>query len=117
MRFLDLTKRFKHLEQPSQHGAELCILCGRCNDDPGLALTKDERRAPRHHVWLCKRGEESAWLYSHLLNGIAERSCPRKVEIDKEIIEARRKMVENGAEMKENKEFFEKVREGKNPYL
>ncbi len=103
-------------EEDGRKGADACILCRLCDAGSSYGVTLDERRSLRHTVWLAKNGRESAWLYAAMLNGVGEKACPMSIAIDDAIIEARRRMAAKGLETKENREFFEKVRRGVNPY-
>ncbi len=103
-------------KEEEKKGADACILCRLCDAGSSYPLTLDERRSLRHAVWLAKNRRESAWLYAAMLNGVGEKACPIGIAIDDAIIDARRRMVEKGMETKENREFFAKLRQGKNPY-
>ena len=98
-------------------GVEKCILCGLCNGGgDAYRLSLDERRAPRHIVWSCRKGVIGPVLYATTVNGRTEELCPMSIAIDDAIIAARRKMVEAGQETVTNKILMTKLREGKNPY-
>jgi|GEM_PF-2474405 len=100
-----------------RRGIAACVLCGQCN--PGsVAYTRshDERRAPRHVVWLARKRRDSVSLYACMLNGRAEELCPLAISIDEAVIEARRRLVEKGFETVDNKKVVGQLVEGKNPY-
>ncbi len=96
-----------------QRTLSACLLCGRCTSEL-FSLTRDERHTPRFALWNVKKGRKSPLLYTFLLNGRSV--CPVGVDIDAEVIGARRKLVKEGLKTVKNVAVVQKLLEGKNPY-
>lgn len=96
---------------------EKCNLCGFCKAScPIYRTSHRETRSPRGLMILEKEGKTNKIFYSCLLCGACEKNCPSDIEITKEVINAREKLILNMIEHPINKKMKENIENLGNVY-
>ena len=94
-----------------------CSKCGLCKGVcPILRVTKEESKGPRCRVLqINEKAEDFTLIYSTLCSA-CDAACPVGIEISKDILAARERLVSKGIETPANKKMIENIRKYGNPF-
>ncbi len=96
---------------------ERCNLCGFCKAScPIYRISSRETKSPRGYMILIKEKKTNKIFHSCLACGSCERECPSNVEINKETIKIREKLILNLIENPINKKAKENIQKLGNVY-
>ena len=96
---------------------EKCNLCGFCKGVcPLYRISPRETKSPRGFMILIKEKKVNKIMNSCLLCNACEKECPAGVEINKEIIKAKEKLILNLIENSTNKKMKQNIEQLGNVY-
>lgn len=96
---------------------EKCVRCGMCKSlCPVFKIIREEAVSPRGKAILLQDNIYDKIIYECTLCKACEQTCPLGLKLCSAFKKARKVMVEEGRETKENKEMIENVREHGNPF-
>jgi Fe-S oxidoreductase len=94
---------------------ENCNLCGACNlNCPVHAILKKETAGPRFKAFLEKKKSLKEIFFLCTECGSCVQDCPANIEID--CLKARKELVQQGHETKNNKVMRDNIKDAGNPF-
>jgi len=94
-----------------------CSKCGLCKAVcPVLRVMKEESKGPRCRMLQINEKQEDESLLFSTLCSACDAACPVKIDISKDVLAARQRLVGKGIETEANKRMIENMRKYGNPF-